>query len=743
MPRSTVGTSSNLDPLTLFTAPPASSPSNANKGAGMSSGIFDNFVPRNPGSVVDNRGGTGIPAPPTPAGNVPWTPAINPGYTNNIFQGPATSSQDAAMAADRAFRQRFGMPAIENAHPGPSPFTPNRTANVVDTRTGGLPLTALPNNTPQPFMTPGLQNSTPPASTMTTNIPDYSQFLNNLLNTYQGQAGQANQAFLNALSGLQGSPYSSGMGTPSEWLASLGGQLGGLQQFVNSGGSPTPGVSGYINQFLSNGNPSNITMQLQQYLQNGGDPTKINSFLQQFTQNGLPSQLSNPYLQRFAQSAMPVDALPAWQTYVDSMQRNNQQGAAQLMEMFNSRGGYQSTSFGNAAVDYQTQIQKDQNALLAQMGYSSLTDALNRQMTAGSTLDQLSAQFLESAKQRQYGASGALDALNAQLAEAAKGRQFTAAGSIDQLNASLAEAAKGRQFSAASLAEQQTLAAQEAAKSRQFNAASQLGQMAYGGASQLAGYDFNSQMAQYNASLQAAMMLGQQAYGATQQLGQYGNSAANQLLQNAIGGTSALFGGSQNALNSLFGNQSNLLNQLISSAGNTYNSQLGSAGNLAGLFQQYAGLGGQLGQQQYTNLQSQLGSLYQEWLRTQPQYNPLLPYMFQGATGYVPTNQTTSPGFWDYFSQILGAGIGAAGTVAGAAISDVRLKENIIPIGSLRDVNLYEYNLKGLPGKQVGVLAQEVIQTHPRAVIPGDNAKPWMVNYKQLTDELMLSGRAA
>lgn len=732
MPKQQVGGIGNLDPLTLFNTPTFTA--NANVGAGRTSGIFDNFVGR-PANVTDNRGGTSIPAPALPASNVPWTPSINPSYTNNTFQPAAYDrGQDARVAADAAFRSRYGLPGL---------FEPNRPANVTDNRTGGIPPAPLASQQNPVPMTMGPSSNgmmVPPAAAP--NSFDPTAFYN-MLAALQTQAANTRNNYMNALNTAVGAdPYQASKGSAAEWLASLGDNLGYLKGWAQSGQPISPN-GGFLQTFIGNGgDPTKITGFLNQFLQNGS-PTSLDSYLKQFATNGLPTTLDSPYLRQFAQSPLPVDALPAWQTYVGAMQRNNDMGAAQLMEMFNNRGGYQSTSFGNAAVDYQTQIQKDQNALLAQMGYASLSDALGRQLEAGTTLDTLNAQLAEAAKGRQYGASGALDQLNAQLQEAAKNRQFAAAGTMEQLTTQLAEAAKARQFSASSIYDQMNFQGQSDALNRQFQAASQLGNMGFQGASQLAGYDFQSQMAQYQASLQAAMALGQQAFGATQQLGQYGNAASNQLLQNAIGGTNALFSGSQNALNSLFGNQANLINQLIGTAGQTYGQQMSGASQLAQLFQQYLGLGGNLGQQQYGNLQSQLGALYQEWLRTQPQYNPLLPYLFQGATGYVPTQQTSSPSFWDYFTQILGAGMGAAGTAIGGIYSDERLKENIEPIGRIRDVDIYEYNFKGLPGKQVGVLAQEVVKTHPRAVIPGNDSKPWMVNYKQLTDELMLAGRAA
>lgn len=443
---------------------------------------------------------------------------------------------------------------------------------------------------------------------------------------------------------------------------------------------------------------------LENFAQNGQPVQLQNPFLADIARNGLPTSLQGSYLQKWAENGQPVDALPAWQSYVDAMGRNVSSNQANLMEMFNASGGYQSTSFGNAAVDYMTQTNKDQNALLAQMGYQSLSDALGRQFQAG----------------------GTYDTLRTSLDEAAAGRRLAAGSTLDQL-----------QFQGLS-----------DAMMRQYGAAQALGQQAYGAGSTLANFDFQSQMAQYQSSLQAAMAASGAAnnmqMNAANMLGNFGNSAANSLLQNALGGVGNLFGGSQQALNQMFGAGSSVPSQLLQSFLTQQGQGLQGNQALMNAALQNLGLGGQLGQQQYNTLQGQLGALYQEWMRTQAQYNPLLPYMFQGATGYVPMQQTSTPGFWDYFTNILGSGIGAAGSIiggglAGGLFSDERMKENIIPIGYVGDVPFFEYDYTGFPGKQVGTLAQEVVKTHPNVVYTtGDGTM--LVDYVRLAHELMLQG---
>jgi hypothetical protein len=73
----------------------------------------------------------------------------------------------------------------------------------------------------------------------------------------------------------------------------------------------------------------------------------------------------------------------------------------------------------------------------------------------------------------------------------------------------------------------------------------------------------------------------------------------------------------------------------------------------------------------------------------------------------------------DTFSSIFGnamSGLGAVLPLFGA--SDVRLKENIQPVGETYDgQNLYLYNYRGDSAPQIGLMAQEVEETNPDAVV--------------------------
>jgi len=58
------------------------------------------------------------------------------------------------------------------------------------------------------------------------------------------------------------------------------------------------------------------------------------------------------------------------------------------------------------------------------------------------------------------------------------------------------------------------------------------------------------------------------------------------------------------------------------------------------------------------------------------------------------------------------------GQLAGiiGAISDVRVKENIAPVGKYKGLNVYDFNYKWSPERHRGLMAQEVEQVKPEAV---------------------------
>ena len=72
--------------------------------------------------------------------------------------------------------------------------------------------------------------------------------------------------------------------------------------------------------------------------------------------------------------------------------------------------------------------------------------------------------------------------------------------------------------------------------------------------------------------------------------------------------------------------------------------------------------------------------------------------------------------------------------------SDERLKENVEPVGELNDgQTIYRYNYKGDPRTQIGLIAQEVEQSHPEAV--GESEGYRTVDYGRATDEAAMASR--
>lgn len=62
--------------------------------------------------------------------------------------------------------------------------------------------------------------------------------------------------------------------------------------------------------------------------------------------------------------------------------------------------------------------------------------------------------------------------------------------------------------------------------------------------------------------------------------------------------------------------------------------------------------------------------------------------------------------------------------------SDIRLKENIVPVGSVEGFPVYEFSYKGFPDRYRGVMAQDVLELKPEAVQEIDGYLA--VDYRQL-----------
>jgi len=91
-------------------------------------------------------------------------------------------------------------------------------------------------------------------------------------------------------------------------------------------------------------------------------------------------------------------------------------------------------------------------------------------------------------------------------------------------------------------------------------------------------------------------------------------------------------------------------------------------------------------------------------------------------------------------AELAGSGMMAAATYFGMT-SDVRLKENIVPLGEVNGHKMYSWDWNdtakalGVDTPTVGVLAQEVMEYMPEAVREGSNGY-YVVNYKMLEESL-------
>ncbi len=231
----------------------------------------------------------------------------------------------------------------------------------------------------------------------------------------------------------------------------------------------------------------------------------------------------------------------------------------------------------------------------------------------------------------------------------------------------------------------------------------------------------------------AALGLEGQMYG---QAGQLGNQGVQTALQTLQGRQGAL----QNQLGAL-GQQGNLLQgagqmyqqgvgqQLAAQQGLNQN-QLANSGMQLQSAQTLAGLGNQQFQNEMQANQAQLGAGQmfdrdaqmrladqiakftandnREWTRL-----GALQAAAQGSAGQYGTqvsNQQVQQGF-----NPLGP-LGLLGALP-LGKSDVRLKTNIERVGRVRGMDIYAFDYVHIPGRYVGVMAQDVLRSRPDAVI--------------------------
>jgi hypothetical protein len=468
----------------------------------------------------------------------------------------------------------------------------------------------------------------------------------------------------------QATQGSSQSGQGDQAFGGLFGDIGYLQGMVQGGGYSTFGSPTW-NQITSplmqaNLNVNDPSQQLFNYNGNSqiGSPNWNTSMgpLNQFdpSMHGFLGGQDQGLLRNYAQTGGgSIDQLPAWNAMVEAQQRNIDRNMAQLEESMNASGNRFSTSFGNAANDYLTQTTRDQNAQLLAAQTQALEQMQGRRMTAAGQAGQLGLGAAQTAGQLGLGRAQSIGQLGVGAEEAARNRQLEALLGGGQLGLQYGLGQAGLNLQRGMGLAQMGLSAEEAARQREYGAASQLGQMGFQAGSQLTSQDFQSMMNQRAQALQAAIQMSQGSDYATQMLAQLGSGAANQLYGGSILGAQGLWGAENQAAQTMYGGGQQAMQQMLAYDQMLRQMGLGAAGNLSSLWQSNLGVGNQIAQGQYGTMQDQINRMYQEYLRTAPENNPMIPYMMSAATGYPPVLQSYQPGFWDYAAGIMGT-IGGA-----------------------------------------------------------------------------------
>jgi len=183
-------------------------------------------------------------------------------------------------------------------------------------------------------------------------------------------------------------------------------------------------------------------------------------------------------------------------------------------------------------------------------------------------------------------------------------------------------------------------------------------------------------------------------------------------------------------------------NTALQAAQNQQGIGLQAAGQLGNLAQTGFGMGMGINQQQMQQgaMQQALQQQIIDAARAQyggftgaPQASLGLPMAALGAAnmGQQSSTQTRQPGLFDFLG--LGAStLGGLGEIAKAggfaALSDARLKTNVRPIGERNGIKLYSWDWNE-EGKRiaspdqptVGVMADELMETHPHLVMRGSD----------------------
>lgn len=198
--------------------------------------------------------------------------------------------------------------------------------------------------------------------------------------------------------------------------------------------------------------------------------------------------------------------------------------------------------------------------------------------------------------------------------------------------------------------------------------------------------------------------------------GRYGSGAHSGVMANQLG---------QVATNAMANQYNQDVTNMINANGQIDSANLGKLSGLNALYQGYSNAAGnQLagGQVLDQNAQNKLDAERDKWTETDNQgwtRLGLLQSAMAGAAGNYGTTtgsqKSSSKGF--------------------NLLSDIRAKENIVPVGERNGFKLYEWNYIGQPQRYRGVMAQDLLSIKPDAVELGADGL-YRVDYSKIGFEM-------
>ena len=146
--------------------------------------------------------------------------------------------------------------------------------------------------------------------------------------------------------------------------------------------------------------------------------------------------------------------------------------------------------------------------------------------------------------------------------------------------------------------------------------------------------DFQAQMQQQQQQLQASLAMQSGSDLASILMAQQGYGAGQQFLDNSVRAGENLWGAENKAAGGMFDAQNRFLGQYMGYDQGIEGLLMQGGMGLGNLENQNTNQMLKTGMTQYGLDQNEINNLYQEWMRQQPTYNPMMPYYMQGATAY-------------------------------------------------------------------------------------------------------------